>query len=635
MATTVDQLVVEIRAETAGLRKGLDGVNRRLAKANRTAKASILTFQNLAKVFAVMGLARLGGSVVRTTQMFEDLEATLLANTRSATETAEALDMIKEFTATTTFQIEQVTGAFIEFRRVGVKPTIADLKGIGNVAAAQNKSIDQVAQAIFRASTTSIESLQMMGFTGKMSGDEITLSFGDVTETMKKTTENVMGFVRRIGEEKFSDAIEARANTLSGAFSNLGDATALFMAEIGEGGLKSVLIDLARGMSGVLNNSLDLARSIGQGMRVAFSLLGRAIDAAKASLKELMDGFVVFISMLIVAKILSITTALIQFVRTTTMAAASVKLLNLILRRSPWVIAATGILALTGNLEELANKIKSLISALDEQFGVTETLADMYSGIASDADELAVATEGLTDHMDAFGDAGSKAAEGVQTFGEAMTDAVTTTSHAFTKDFTDALLSGRDALESFKDFSRNIVSQIIAIFLQMAVVNKILNSIFGGHMSEALPEIDVANFFGGGSAGGGNVPGTTAGGAPGISSTSGLVIGGGSIAPPVLTPPPGRAGGGSIRGPMLVGERGPEIFMPHAAGRIMNNADSKSALGGGTVVVNQSINFSTGIVPPVRAEVTRMLPQIAEVSKVAVLDAARRGGSFRRGLVGA
>ena len=214
MATTVDQLVVEIRAETAGLRKGLDGVNRRLAKANRTAKASILTFQNLAKVFAVMGLARLGGSVVRTTQMFEDLEATLLANTRSATETAEALDMIKEFTATTTFQIEQVTGAFIEFRRVGVKPTIADLKGIGNVAAAQNKSIDQVAQAIFRASTTSIESLQMMGFTGKMSGDEITLSFGDVTETMKKTTENVMGFVRRIGEEKFSDAIEARANTL-------------------------------------------------------------------------------------------------------------------------------------------------------------------------------------------------------------------------------------------------------------------------------------------------------------------------------------------------------------------------------------------------------------------------------------
>jgi len=67
----------------------------------------------------------------------------------------------------------------------------------------------------------------------------------------------------------------------------------------------------------------------------------------------------------------------------------------------------------------------------------------------------------------------------------------------------------------------------------------------------------------------------------------------------------------------------------------MNNFDSKSALGGGTVVVNQSINFSTGIVPTVRAEVTRMLPQIAEVSKAAVLDAAQRGGSFRRGLQGA
>ena len=86
---------------------------------------------------------------------------------------------------------------------------------------------------------------------------------------------------------------------------------------------------------------------------------------------------------------------------------------------------------------------------------------------------------------------------------------------------------------------------------------------------------------------------------------------------------------------MLVGERGPEIFMPNSAGRIMNNADSVGAMGGTTVVVNQSVNFSTGIIPTVRAEVTRMLPQIAEVSKVAVLDAARRGGSFRKGLAGA
>ena len=48
--------------------------------------------------------------------------------------------------------------------------------------------------------------------------------------------------------------------------------------------------------------------------------------------------------------------------------------------------------------------------------------------------------------------------------------------------------------------------------------------------------------------------------------------------------------------------------------------------------VNQSINFATGVVPTVRAEVTKMLPQIADVTKGAVLESAMRGGAYARGL---
>ena len=84
----------------------------------------------------------------------------------------------------------------------------------------------------------------------------------------------------------------------------------------------------------------------------------------------------------------------------------------------------------------------------------------------------------------------------------------------------------------------------------------------------------------------------------------------------------------------LVGERGPELFVPHAPGTIMNAADTRSANMGGSVIVNQSISFSTGVVPTVRAEVTKMLPQIANVTKGAVQEAAMRGGSYRRSLLG-
>jgi hypothetical protein len=41
------------------------------------------------------------------------------------------------------------------------------------------------------------------------------------------------------------------------------------------------------------------------------------------------------------------------------------------------------------------------------------------------------------------------------------------------------LMEGENALESFKNFAKNMVSQIIATFLQMAVVNEILNNVFG------------------------------------------------------------------------------------------------------------------------------------------------------------
>ena len=80
--------------------------------------------------------------------------------------------------------------------------------------------------------------------------------------------------------------------------------------------------------------------------------------------------------------------------------------------------------------------------------------------------------------------------------------------------------------------------------------------------------------------------------------------------------------------------RGPEIFIPNTGGTVMNNMNSKNAMGGGNTIINQSINFATGVVPTVRAEVIKMMPQIADVTKGAVAEAAMRGGNYRRALQG-
>ena len=91
-----------------------------------------------------------------------------------------------------------------------------------------------------------------------------------------------------------------------------------------------------------------------------------------------------------------------------------------------------------------------------------------------------------------------------------------------------------------------------------------------------------------------------------------------------------RAQGGAVSAgkSYVVGEKGPEMFVPSTSGRIQPN----NAMGGGgqTVVVNQTINVSTGVQQTVRTEIKQLMPQIAESAKQAVVDAKRRGGSYGR-----
>lgn len=90
-----------------------------------------------------------------------------------------------------------------------------------------------------------------------------------------------------------------------------------------------------------------------------------------------------------------------------------------------------------------------------------------------------------------------------------------------------------------------------------------------------------------------------------------------------------RANGGPVTGgqPYVVGERGPELFVPKASGAIVSN----EAMGAGGVSVVQNINISTGVQATVRNEIRSLMPQIADTAKTAVLDAKRRGGSYGRG----
>ena len=70
------------------------------------------------------------------------------------------------------------------------------------------------------------------------------------------------------------------------------------------------------------------------------------------------------------------------------------------------------------------------------------------------------------------------------------------------------------------------------------------------------------------------------------------------------------------------------LIMARTGERVLNRGETMGSGGGGGVVVNQTINLSTGVQQTVRAEVMSLAPQIAAQAKAAVLDAKKRGGGF-------
>lgn len=91
----------------------------------------------------------------------------------------------------------------------------------------------------------------------------------------------------------------------------------------------------------------------------------------------------------------------------------------------------------------------------------------------------------------------------------------------------------------------------------------------------------------------------------------------------------GRASGGSVSSgqPYLVGERGPELFVPSSAGRIENG--SGGAASGGAVTVGISID-ARGADTDAAARLQAVAAEIQSRTFDAVFAAMERGGRYAR-----
>lgn len=640
MATTVDELLIEIKAETQGLRKGLQGVEDRLKDTNKAAKSSLLTFSNLTKVFAGVGVFQLGKQITSTTRTFEDLQATLKAVTGSNEAAAKSFDFIRKFTGNTTFQLQNVTEGFITLVNAGIVPSAERLTAFGNVAAAFNKDITEITKAVFNATTGEMEMLKQFGIKAKQNTDTIDVTFGGATQTIEKTSEAIVDFVTQIGETRFPTALQDRAETLSGAISNMNDSFSEFFFAIGEGGLKDVMTEVALATKDMLDEARPLAAAVGAKLKVAFDGLKIAIQFVVDNMNKLLLISGLFMALGLATTLLRAGIAAVKMARSIGLLKVAMIALNKVSKGN--IIMLIGVIAAEqlGLLDAAAERVGGVLDSLGEKFtnfmglddsegaeesldslskemeelitkfqegtadaksldavlklaeGNIKQLAFVYEGLnaalANGTITLDQANAKLRDFLRSTGPFGTALAE--------IADQVETLSDGFASDFVNALMEGESAMDSFKNFAKQVVAMVISTFMKLLVIQPIVDAILGAFS---------------------------------LSGTKGSPI------TPTATAT-GDAGGGTMQAnrPRLVGERGPELFIPNVGGTLLNNMNTKGAMGGQSIVVNQSLNFSTGVVPTVRAEITKMMPQINDATKAAVLEAAARGGAYRRGLLG-
>lgn len=165
-------------------------------------------------------------------------------------------------------------------------------------------------------------------------------------------------------------------------------------------------------------------------------------------------------------------------------------------------------------------------------------------------------------------------------------------SDSLSSNLADMAMSGKFNLESLQSSFKSFTKTILQEAIKLSIINPLLNRMFNPTQQFSTAQ--------------GGVLGTIA-----------SAIGG-----------TGRAGGGSISAPTIVGERGPELFVPHSAGVIKNAHATRGMMGGSPVVVNQNLNIETGVAQTVRAEILTMMPMIQNSTLSAVQNARQRGGSF-------
>lgn len=253
---------------------------------------------------------------------------------------------------------------------------------------------------------------------------------------------------------------------------------------------------------------------------------------------------------------------------------------------------------LSRTLMELRTQQERYNQQLEQQARALRAQIDPQEAYRQRLDELNVLLRAGKISNEEYGVAAAQAFQRINGAAQSGKELGRELGFTFSSAFEDAIIRG----EKLRSVLSGIAQDIARIMLRRSITEPLAN-VFGD-FTASIGRAIGGSLFGGGA--GVDIRG------PGGSTTT-------SFGGP-------RASGGPVSAgtAYLIGEEGPELFVPRQSGAVVPN----HAIGGGGMVVNQTIQISVGVAQTVRAEIAALLPQIKRQTIDAVADARMRGGSF-------
>lgn len=637
MAGSVGLVSIFLKSEDAQFREGMiraahqfnSTMNGMRAEANRFAGFMKTAF---AGAFAGFGIGYLSmqakqwaTDLISVNRQYELMKGSLKTVTGSTEAAASAMKMLTEFAAATPFTLDQSIEAFIKLKALGLDPSAESLRSYGNTASAMGKQMTQMIEAVADAVTFEFERLKEFGIKARQSGDTVSFTFQGVTTTVKKNADEIQKYLKSIGTEKFGDAMKDQMEGLPGKLSNLEDNFNKLKYAVGEGGFTTAISDAADMTAKFFSEIIDSgkAEKLGEVLGKSLGFIAQsavwAIDKI-TSLYMTIDSFSQWAAEWTMSLAYGVSQEDVEKLRFREENAGRITTGRQQRIEAPAVVADTTIGGTSSFDPEMEKAIQNAIRDIQQWRKIGDQLTMQFDPIAkyeSTLTEINTAFDrGLISaevHTRALVEANKQLREsyrqmlmatrewsaGAQValsdYAEAATDAAANTHTVFMNAFRGV----EDALTEFvTKFSVDLTSLIQSI--QADIARMLIRQNITGPLAQGMGVgMGGQSFlYDYGSGGGGGLFG-------GIGSFLGSLFGG------------FRAAGGDVDfgRSYVVGERGPELFVPKSSGTII-----PSSGGGMTPQINQTIMITQ---PVSERTARRSARQIANQAYLAAWQGAR------------